>query len=425
MFEKINGSAGHGKTHALIAEVTKHNPSDILLVTPTNKAAQVLNGRLRSAGYPPIAKTLHSTLYKWTETDILLSTSRTPVIDSATSQFQLDSNGKVIYNIVENYLWKKEVKQEHIDKKLFVDESSMVCASDWYHILNHSGWRSVHAYGDEKQLPPIEIPNYMEEEHLPYIDFWHNYNDDVTTLTINYRQQGALKQFMSGIESSLFSKHNRSGNLPTEYGFGENFIINSRQLEDNDIKKLILSADIIITPENKVRQLVNVIKRKEIARLAGDRFSDWPVVGDRMIFKTNVKDGNKLVVANNTLVTVLAVKDKNFADGIMVVDFITDDGEIIMCQPVSGSKFFGTKHINGVPNVDYAYAVTVHSCQGGQWDDVLYLDSWWRQKSARELRYTAVTRAKERVSVLTNIDTRIQSQPPTALQRISNNIRKV
>ena len=74
MFHKINGSAGYGKTHELIKQIKKlYNPAikeqDFVLVTPTNKAAMVLNSRLTAVGLPPCAKTLHSTLYMWEQTN--------------------------------------------------------------------------------------------------------------------------------------------------------------------------------------------------------------------------------------------------------------------------------------------------------------------------------------------------------------------
>ena len=50
---------------------------------------------------------------------------------------------------------------------------------------------------------------------------------------------------------------------------------------------------------------------------------------------------------------------------------------------------------------DYGYALTVHKAQGSQWNDVIVFDEAAAfREDARRWRYTAVTRAAERVTVV-------------------------
>ena len=73
MFYKIKGRAGHGKTTRLVADIQALYDEDLeiwqqpfILITPTNKAAMVLNNRLEAVGLPQLARTLHSTCLLYT-----------------------------------------------------------------------------------------------------------------------------------------------------------------------------------------------------------------------------------------------------------------------------------------------------------------------------------------------------------------------
>jgi exodeoxyribonuclease-5 len=51
---------------------------------------------------------------------------------------------------------------------------------------------------------------------------------------------------------------------------------------------------------------------------------------------------------------------------------------------------------------DYGYALTVHKAQGSQWDDVVLFDESFAFREHRERwLYTGVTRAAERLTVVT------------------------
>ena len=64
--------------------------------------------------------------------------------------------------------------------------------------------------------------------------------------------------------------------------------------------------------------------------------------------------------------------------------------------------YAGTGKTTRYDEFDYGYALTVHKAQGSQWGDVILIDEsrCFRNDRARWL-YTGITRASERVTVVT------------------------
>ena len=58
---------------------------------------------------------------------------------------------------------------------------------------------------------------------------------------------------------------------------------------------------------------------------------------------------------------------------------------------------------NHLDILEYAYALTIQSAQGSQWDRPIFLDErlpFMSKEMLKKLRYTAITRAKESVTVV-------------------------
>jgi exodeoxyribonuclease V alpha subunit len=78
------------------------------------------------------------------------------------------------------------------------------------------------------------------------------------------------------------------------------------------------------------------------------------------------------------------------ADGVLKVWFERPDGTLRNCLPYR------------LPPCETAYALTIHKCQGSEFDEVLVvLPEHENRILSRELIYTAVTRAKKRVLMAT------------------------
>jgi exodeoxyribonuclease-5 len=423
MFLKVNGPAGHGKTHELIKDIQALYVQGIpeyaqcfVVITPTNKAAMVLNSRFIQAGLPPLAKTLHSTLYSWVQTDNVKSIKQVRRIDPATLKFSVDAMGEPVYDEEIEFYFDKTIRETIQGKIVFVDESSMVNSEVWQDLIECGLITEIRAYGDERQLPPIESYDDLADGVRPYFRFWHNYKDEVKTLTVNHRQQGDLKEFVEVIESSIF-KTGR-GEIPVPMAVGENLSIHSSELTEQQLLSLMMESDVILTPYHKVRMLSNLIMRRERANRAGRRYVDRPVVGDKIIFTDAIKRDTEvngrtvrtIYLPKNVCAEITNIHDFDANDSLMIIDFIDETGVEHKEIMVRVDKILGTKSYAECPRIDYAYAITVHASQGGQWDNVLFLDSFWKDENIRSLRYVAVTRAKKQLHVVTGITNSTESE---------------
>ena len=415
MFKKINGPAGHGKTFTLIEDIKAlydparaDNEQSFVLITPTNKAAMVLNSRLIAAGLPPLAKTLHSTLYTWVQSDDIKSIKRVRSIDPDTHKFYVDALGEPVYHEEIEYYFDRTIKESIKHKVIFVDESSMVNSEVWHDLITCGLVEEINAYGDERQLPPIEDCAKLNADIQPYFRFWHQYQDEVKTLTVNHRQAGDLKTFVEVIESSIFKGR---GEIPVPLAIGDNLSVHASDITERQLLGLMMESDIILTPYHKVRQLTNIIVRKERAERSGKRFVKRPVEGDRIIFNDAIKReyevNNRTIryiyLPKNVTATITKVHDFDAEDNLMIIDFTdetgTDHENIVVCV----DKIMGEKSHAEATRIDYAYALTVHSSQGGQWDRVLFLDSFWKDENIRNLRYVGITRAAKQLAIVTGI----------------------
>lgn len=413
MFYKINGRAGHGKTHQLVQDIksrlrNSHNVHDFLLVTPTNKSALIINKRLAAEGLPMLAKTLHSSLYYWVNTGRIKSVKQIRVIDPNTGKFAKDDKGKPLYRAENEYEFIRELKSTVEGKDIIVDESSMVNSEVWYDLLTSDLCNDVYAYGDERQLPPIEQYEELDPHLKPYYRYWHNFSDKgyVTTLTKNYRHSGDLKTIVEIIEDSLFSGE-FSSDIPSNLLCGKNFTVHANDLLETDLLSLIESSDIVITPYNKVRQLVNSICRLNIATKAGKHFNLGPVMGDKIIFADAIYNtrslGEKIIkelyLAKNVCAVITAVHDISVHEGIAIIDCTDEIGVYHKQLQVDIGHLYDARKV-GPRKIEYAYAVTVHKSQGAQWEKVLFLNGNWPGEDAKRLRYVGITRAQKELIVV-------------------------
>lgn len=425
MFYKIKGRAGHGKTTRLVNDIQDMYDPDLeiwqqpfVLITPTNKAAMVLNNKLEAVGLPHLARTLHSTLYVWTPTSEIKATRRVRFIDPNTGKFAVDSGGEPIYQTETEYYMQKRVKNSIKNKIVLVDESSMVNSEVWHDLITCGLVSEIHAYGDERQLPPIEKYEDLDPKYQPYYRFWHNYTGQVEELTKSFRHVGTLKDIVDTIENSLFSSKYNS-DIPSNLMYGDNFTVHCTNLTEADLLHEMMAADIIITPYNKVKQMCNHICRRAIAQATNNPFNVLPVVGDKIIFVDAIKtveeiNGQKvkqIYLPKNVNATITVVRDISIVDNLIIIDFVDEAGTLHEHITVSLNTIMGVSPTgNGAPRIDYAYAVTVHSSQGGGWDNVLFLNGHWPGEESVSLRYVGITRAQKRLAVVNGITNSTESK---------------
>lgn len=61
--------------------------------------------------------------------------------------------------------------------------------------------------------------------------------------------------------------------------------------------------------------------------------------------------------------------------------------------------------LHQLPPYEYAYAISVHKSQGSEYDHVLFLMPEGSDSFGKEVIYTAVTRAKEKVDIDGDLET--------------------
>lgn len=87
--------------------------------------------------------------------------------------------------------------------------------------------------------------------------------------------------------------------------------------------------------------------------------------------------------------------------GIVLPD---ETGNLMVCFPDRDAGFRAVAPVR-LPEHETAFAVTVHKSQGSEFDDVLLmLPAAYNRVLTRELLYTAVTRARERVTIIGGAD---------------------
>ena len=348
---RLCGYAGTGKstTISVVDEL-----KSAVFAAPTAKAAQVL----RRKGIE--AQTVHSLIYTPFE-----------FIDPRTQKPRLG--------------FKLNEKSElNNGGTLIIDESSMVGSQMVEDLLTFPV--KIIAVGDPGQLPPV-----MSEGNRSLLS---GNNPDVMLTEVH---RTALDSPILAL-ATYVRKH---GKLPPKNGSkdGSGIVSHSREAGG------FLEYDQIIVGRHKTRFRVN----DHVRKIKGFEGS-LPNEGESVLCKQNDL-GRGLI--NGEQYDVLKTHDSNPDEDSMMFALKSYTGDVIYCDGwkhgFRGPK--GKETLENMPLKDRAQhvelwhseAITCHSSQGSEWDNVLILDeSRTFGSSAGKWLYTAVTRAKDRVMVVRN-----------------------
>lgn len=256
------------------------------------------------------------------------------------------------------------IKVDRLPTKLvIVDEASMV---DKTLMRDLESFRAKVLYvGDHGQLEPVgDDPGLM---HAPDI-----------RLEQIHRQA-------SDSPIIQFAHHVREGRAPRSFG-------DEAQVLARAPSSLLLQHDAVLCGYNKTR--VDVNRRIREARgLSGD----VPAVGERVICLRNHREYG---IFNGQQATVVSVRKSGKTRLRMVVK---DDMGVTSPEMICEARQFGAQSTMKKAKYDLAlwdwgYALTVHKSQGSEWPRVLVLEQIHPDWSADRWRYTASTRAAERLT---------------------------
>jgi len=177
---------------------------------------------------------------------------------------------------------------------------------------------------------------------------------------------------------------------------GESRVLSRREIDAAEVTR----ADQVLVGLNRTRRLYNA----RIREILGFR-DPMPASGEKLVCLRNDKTKGLL---NGGTWTVQALRPPK--NGLVRLDLVPEDER--RRRPVEVAvlpEFFeGREEEIPLParresdEFTYGYALTVHKAQGSQWNDVMLFDESYafREHRSRWL-YTAITRAAERVTVVT------------------------
>lgn len=363
---EISGAAGTGKTTVIRYFIDRLNLEleNVLFVAFMGKAASVMARN----GLP--ATTIHSAIYDFKE------------------KYARDENNKIIFKSngkpkLVNYF---EIK-DHISKKIkliVLDEGSMVDKKIGEDLISFG--IPIIVLGDLNQLPPV------------YGDSFFLKNPDTV-----------LTQIMRQSENNpicWLSQEVLSGRKLKQGVYGHSSVIKKRDLTDYHFR----NADIILTGTNRLRYHINNYCREE---LKGIKKLEYPHMGEKVICRKNnwsQRIDDNIFLTNGTTGFVDYIYRDSFNKRTMKMDFRPD-----FTNKIFKNIEFDYNHMYAIPEeenetpfgylydkMEYAYAITVHSSQGSQYNNVLFLyeDFMRDPEDKKRMLYTGITRAVQNVTIV-------------------------
>ncbi len=417
----LKGYAGTGKT-TLISSLVKtliSNKVKVVLLAPTGRAAKVLS---HYSGFP--AYTIHKWIY------------RQKSMRDAVGRFDLDKNlAKNCVFIVDE---ASMISNQSFDDSVF---GSGRLLDDLVSYVADGESCKLILVGDDAQLPPVkldispalnikEIRTYgIDVEEITLSDVVRQAEEsgilrNATTLRIMLEENDIQVPKFEMVGYNDFVRI--SGTellelLETSYdrvGMGETVVLNYSNKRANKYNEGIRNK--ILWRENEISQgdflmvvrnnyfwvendpdinfiangdIVEVMKIRNIKELHGFKFAD--------VTLRLVDYNNKEIDAKVILDTLWAdAPSLNSEQNKQLFENVAADYSDISTKPQRMKKIKSDPYFNAL-QVKFAYAVTCHKAQGGQWKNVFIDQGFFKEEMiTREyLRwlYTAITRATEKV----------------------------
>jgi len=375
----VGGYAGTGKTFLISIirkEIFNHNKSlSVAFVTFTGKASSVLKIKLTendSVFNHDYCGTIHSLIYK--------------------PELKYDKNLKrmVVF---------KWIKKEKLDFDLiFLDEASMVNKQLWEDLIGYK--IPIIAVGDHGQLPPVGDQFNLIENPL-------------------YKLTEIKRQALDNPIIRL-SQDVRTGK-EIQYGFYDNnnknvFKLSWNSIECKNIFNNLNYLDddmIILCGLNKTRASINKMIRQ---KLCFNNVEPYP--GERVVFlKNNYESG----VLNGILGKVLffTYEAKSIYNLSVLIDGYKDPYSGLVSDICFGKEQYDVMidfHDKKIKKViknskfgtidlcDWGYSISTHKSQGSEFKKVVCFverSYYWDDEYMKKWLYTAVTRAKEKLFIIT------------------------
>lgn len=339
--------------------------TDVAFVAYMGKAAM----QMARNGLP--AQTIHSLIYNCV---------RVPMYDK-DGYMVVDSRGKPKMKL--DFVLKERLFSDI--KLIIVDEASMVNKEIGEDLLSFG--IPVIALGDLNQLPPVfGNPFFL--------------NNPRFRLTKVMRQKEG--------DPIVYLAHKVLDDEPLEIGvFGKSVVMDKSSLDLYQLTK----ADVVLTCTNRLRHDINSFFREEVHDFKKLQF---PYVGEKVICRKNnwEKSIDKIIYLTNGMSGTIDYVDRESFDGKSIkIDFKPDfTHKTFKNLSVNYKQLFespgseeSNKFVIGTEKFEFAYAITVHTSQGSQYPNVVFMRETQMahdKEFFKKLQYTAITRASEQITIV-------------------------
>lgn len=260
---------------------------------------------------------------------------------------------------------------------IVIDECSMVDEDLGRDLMSFG--TPILVLGDPAQLPPVRSAGFFTDA-----------TPDVMLTEIHRQAEGNPIIQMATLV--------RTGGTLALGEYGQSRVIPRGVLSEREV----LAADQLLVGKNVTRHAYN----RRIRALRGFE-GRLPERGDRLVC---LRNDNKLGIFNGGLFDVVEVEDDT---GGACIEMLVQSEDFPNRAPVEikvrrefflgGAEEIDWRDLRGTHQFDFGYALTTHKAQGSQWADVIvYDESGVFREDWRRWLYAAITRASDRITVVTS-----------------------
>lgn len=379
----LAGYAGTGKT-TLAKDLVSDSSKKWLFAAYTGKAAHVLHTKGCNG-----ARTIHSLIYRFAGemSAEQIASLENELTVATTSETRRRAIARELLSIRKNRgprftLWETGPLSLDDVAGVVVDEVSMV--DERLGRALESFDKKILVLGDPAQLPPVRGGGYFTAREPDVM---------LTEVHRHARESGVLR----------LATHIREGGSPSRFDSAPDAEILPRATTSReDGARQALASDQVLVGLNKTRHDLN--RRFRALR---QRTGDLPYKDDRLVCLRNERETG---LFNGSQWVVMDAEWPIEGDTGSLTVRSEDDDRVVAAEAWlhhfqgrgDALDRIGPKR-RDYSEFDWGYALTVHKSQGSQWDRVLVVDESTRLGGTEPNRwlYTAVTRAKNHVAVLT------------------------
>ncbi len=281
---------------------------------------------------------------------------------------------------------------------VIIDEVSMLEFTLMAKVLEHAPGSNVVLVGDADQLASVDVGaalrDVVQAARLAGLD------DLVTELTVNHRSNKELDELATAIKSgnlpdveAVIEKYPTIIRWSTNYSEVVPGVVTwASALQragfdgDGEGGLALLSTLCVLCATRKGRGSVT-FWRERVEREVSD------VIGSAGRFRV----GAPVLITENEQSIIIAA-DQQLANGDVGIVLRQGDGHEVYFGPAGAPRLRNETHIGAS---ETAWSMTIHKSQGSEYQEVVVsLPKSTSRTLSRELLYTAVTRAKERVTIV-------------------------